>query len=114
MPDILPPTDLHLDGYKGPRVAPVAPFIDELRCAPEAKYTPTPTPSETKRLNTEAAAKKAQEAMELGLESWKPKDNLNATSDPLKTLFVGRLVLHRVLCCKFSELFRLMMLPSVS
>lgn len=102
MPDSLPPTDLHLDGYKGPRVAPVAPFIEELGCIPDAKYTPTATPGESKQLKKEAAAKKAQEAIELGLEAWKPKDNLNATSDALKTLFVGRLVLNEVFCFRYS------------
>jgi hypothetical protein len=28
-PDIFPPTDLHKDGYTGPRVGSVAPFVEE-------------------------------------------------------------------------------------
>lgn len=41
LPDILPPTDLHLDGYKGARVGPVAPYMARLDEADPVAFEPS-------------------------------------------------------------------------
>ncbi|KAL7668301.1 hypothetical protein ACOME3_009007 [Neoechinorhynchus agilis] len=58
-----------------------------------------------KRLKIEMMEAKNNEE----LEKWDPKSNPNATSDPYKTLFVGRLVsegkaLFMAKLCRFTEL----------
>lgn len=90
MPDILPPTDLYLDGFKGPRVTPVAPYAEQLKVS-TGPYEPTPTWEERRALRKQRLAEKGEKIVEEGLQTWKPAENPNATTEPMKTLFVGRL-----------------------
>ncbi len=108
-PDYIPPTDMHLDGYKGPRINDVASYIEPFKTsASSASNKAALSAEERKRLKREETKQKGQAIIEAGLPNWNPKENPSATADPLKTLFVGRLV--NISSCRSSILIFLIAL----
>ncbi|KAJ3331652.1 hypothetical protein HDU76_002610 [Blyttiomyces sp. JEL0837] len=86
----LPPVGRDPVQVKRPQIGGLAAFLD--RCTDHDKdYVPAETVEERRERKILERKKKAEANIEMGLARWDPGSDGNVTSDPYKTLFVGRL-----------------------
>ncbi|KAJ3367318.1 hypothetical protein GGF31_007568 [Allomyces arbusculus] len=88
--EYLPPLDRAPGEREGPRYSGVADLMAELKTY-DPDYVPWESAEEKRQRKKEERELKAKEEIEKRLATWNPHDDAHATSDPFKTLFVGRL-----------------------
>ncbi|KAI9151221.1 hypothetical protein H9P43_009836 [Blastocladiella emersonii ATCC 22665] len=88
--EYLPPLDRDPAKRRGPTYSGVAHLMDQLRDH-DSDYVPWDAPEERRQRLAEERRTAAKAQVDAALMNWKPHDDPNATADPFKTLFVGRL-----------------------
>lgn len=88
--DYLPPLDRNPAIVRQPLVTGLAEVLDRCKGHDEG-FVPTDSIEERKRKKILDKQNKAKEKLEAALNAWDPNGDESLTSDPYKTLFVGRL-----------------------